>query len=759
MRSQSLKKYFQKNRGRSDRKGNGVEKGELEWFRRYGPDLVMGIVFAFILSLMFPTGKSFQFADLKEGRVYVGSEIIAPFTFAVNKSDDEYQADIEEARASVAPVFEREKSITDSQLEKLTFFLDQLLLLLKEGTSQREDLEALFRDFGIVMSEEDLINILTGFDPEDTENSLVQKRHDAFVALNEIIITQVRELFASGILDVEKSGFLKTTQKISLRQDGEEVLEDLDFYQDMGEVYNSVLEKLRDIEELNEKRIKIAYQIVTHFIVPNVLYDGKETESRVENAIANVPLAKDQVLAGERIIDSHQRVTKQHIDKLNSLAAEKAERGEVSGFWARLAPNLGKYLLCLALLSFLVIFLWQDRREVVEDRKQLLMIALTILVIALLTFACNRTGLSSYLIPVSMAAIIITIFFDTYVGFLTSLVLSFLIGAMRGDEYGIVFVSLLVCSAAVLSVSLVRTRNWVLRSMAAVTAAYLFSITVHNFLSYASLRDIMIDWGFGMANGFLAPMFAYGLVIVLEYAFDMTTDMTLLELSDLNQPLLRQLAMQAPGTYHHSIMVGNLAEAAAEAIGANALLARVGAYYHDIGKLEKPEYFVENQAKGRNPQEKLSPAMSSLILLNHVRKGAEMAHLHGLPKEIEAFIYQHHGTALMSYFYQKAVQQSAEEKVVEDKYRYPGPRPKSRETAIVMLADAVEAASRTLKDPSPSRLRNLVEGIIDERFKNGELDDSPLTLQDLSKIAEAFQKILNGVFHGRVEYPAREASN
>ena len=169
--------------------------------------------------------------------------------------------------------------------------------------------------------------------------------------------------------------------------------------------------------------------------------------------------------------------------------------------------------------------------------------------------------------------------------------------------------------------------------------------------------------------------------------------------------------------------------------------------------MEKPEYFVENQIKGRNPQEKLTPSMSSLILGNHVRKGAEMARQHNLPKEIEAFIYQHHGTSLMKYFYQKALENSTEEQVSENEFRYPGPRPQSRETAIVMMADAVEAASRTLKDPPPSRIKGLVEQLIDERFKSGELDDSPLTLHDLHKISDAFQKILNGVFHGRIEYP------
>ena len=258
--------------------------------------------------------------------------------------------------------------------------------------------------------------------------------------------------------------------------------------------------------------------------------------------------------------------------------------------------------------------------------------------------------------------------------------------------------------------------------------------------------------GFGLMNGFLSPIFAYGLIMIFEYLFNMTTDMTLLELSDLNHPVLRQLALQAPGTFHHSLMVGNLAEAAAEAIGGYGLLARVGAYYHDIGKMEKPEYFVENQARGRNPQERLTPTMSALVLLNHVRRGSEMARELRLPQVVEAFIHQHHGTSLMTYFYQKAIEQR-KENVADTEFRYPGPRPQTKETAVVMLADAVEATSRTLKDPSPNRIRQIVDHIVDERFRSGELDASPLTLQDLSKISDAFYKILNGLFHRRIEYP------
>ncbi len=734
---------------------NGNEKTNKSWFKAYGIEIIGGILLAVLITLLFPRGKSFQFADLREGRVYVGSEIIAPFTFFVNKSEEEYSADIKKARENVVPVFEK----TDTELPvRLENFLDRLLLLLKNQKTTKEDIGALFREYGIIVSGEDILFIISGFQGKITNTSLrinagiVQRRVRIFETLSETIKQLVKELYSAGIINIDKNDLSSNVTKLSIRQGREEIFEELVYYNDVKEAKNILLEKLRSVLAENEKQIKICYQIASNFIVPNVIYNKQETDSRIEDAVANVPLAKDQVLAGERIIDSHERITRQHIDKLHSLAIAKAEQGQMSGFWSRLTPYIGKFFMVCSILGLLVLFLYRQRRSIFQ-KKKLLLVALIFLIISLFSYVFDQVNIPSYLIPVSIGAIIVTIFFDTYTGFLTSLSVSLLVGAMKGDEYGITVVSIIVCTVAIISVSRVRTRNWILRSMAMIAGAYLVSITIHGFVSYTPFKVMLVDWGYGVANGIMSPIISLGLVIIFEFMFDMTTDMTLLELSDLNQPLLRRLAMHAPGTYHHSIMVGNLSEAASEAIGGNALLARVGSYYHDIGKLEKPEYFVENQTKGRNPQEKLSPSMSSLILLNHVRKGAEMAKQYGLPHEIESFINQHHGTALMSFFYQKAIEQRTDETLSENEFRYPGPRPKSIETAIVMLADAVEAASRTLKEPSPSRIRGLVEQIIDERFKSGELDDSPLTLQDLSKISEVFQKILNGIFHGRIAYP------
>jgi hypothetical protein len=268
-------------------------------------------------------------------------------------------------------------------------------------------------------------------------------------------------------------------------------------------------------------------------------------------------------------------------------------------------------------------------------------------------------------------------------------------------------------------------------------------------------EDFVTLLGLGIISAALAVVFSFFFVPFFESLFGITTDLTLLELSDLNHPLLKRLALEAPGTYHHSITVGNLCEAAAKSIGANPLLARVGAYFHDIGKIEIPEYFVENQLSVKSRHEALTPTMSALILSSHVKRGRALGEKEDIPDDVLNFIEEHHGTMVQTYFYNKAVEQCGDPKDM-DKFRYPGPKPQIRETGIAMLADAVEAASRTLEEPKPARINNLIQRIINDRFQSGELNECPLTLRDLAKIKEAFSQVLIAAFHHRIDYPKRK---
>ncbi len=734
----------------------------LEFVKPYKYALLGLFLLALAIVWMFPREKTFEFSDLKEGKVYIGPEIIAPFTFAVNKSHEEYTADVKKAQQSVAPVFKKDEELTQEQQRLLREFLDQIIQKLRDAGNDFSKVKSVFQSQGLIVNDDDIQLLIRLDSVTDELGGTKSGRQNGTIVLQRFrtiytaVIHVFKKITTAGILDIEKAKLNPPATKISIRLAGQEFLENIDYCYDLKEAQSYMLEYFRKEANLTEPRVKIAYQIGNRFLKPNLFYDQAETRSRIEEAVALVPLAKDQVLAGERIINSHERITKEHIDKLNSYALAKAERKREEGILYRMFLGFGKLITVTLIFSIFIAFVWVEKRMILDTPRYLLLIGIVVLLTILMTFIINEFNLSPYLIPVGTGAMIVAIFFDAYAGLLYILSIGLLLGTMRGNEYSITFITIFIGSFAILSVRKVRTRNWILRSILTVILAYMAAITVLELLNYLSIKELLTNLGLGMITGLITPIFAYALIMIFEKTFGMTTDMTLLELSDLNHPLLRQLAMEAPGTYHHSITVGSLAEAAAEAIGGNSLLARVGAYYHDIGKVEKPEYFVENQVRGRNPQEKLTPTMSSLVLLNHVRRGLEMAKQYRLPAVIEAFIAEHHGTSLMNYFYQKALEQSEGESVAQNAFRYPGPRPRTRETGIVMLADAVEAATRSLRDPSPSRIKTVVEQIIDERFKSGELDDTPFTLRDLSRISEAFQKIIYGIFHRRIEYPQPE---
>ncbi len=754
--------WLERVRGRFLRRRRAARK-EKQWGARAIMRLQLGVAVVMVLSvaLMFPGSGSIGTFTLREGDVYIGEQIIAPFTFAINKSPQEYAADVEAAKRRAAPVFVRHAEIATQQLAAMASFLEELHALWSAPLSQprkSDSLSTLFARYAIPLSGDDVSFFLETKAPPRRTRPGRKLNGEGAARLLSTVREVAEELLSVGILDVEKEKLPGGGGKLSVQSGGVETLEPLAYYRGPKEAQEFALQRIRASFGEEPRLTRIAFQLLLRFLQPNVLLDQRETESRIAAEVASVPRAKGMVLEGERIIDSHEKVTAHHVEILNSLAEARAERSAQT--FARQAVRfLGRVLLSGLCFLVLVVFARRARPLVRNDPRHLLLLALVVILVVAVAYGINRLSLSANLIPIAVAGMLLTIFFDARLAFVATVILGGILGAMRGNDFGVFMTSVLVGSASILSVTKVRKRNWVVRALVITSLAYVVSITVLGLVRDASLAELVREWAYGLTNGVVSPIIAYGLVVVFELAFEITTDMTYLELSDLNSPLLRELALNAPGTYHHSIMVGNLAEAGAEVIGANGLLVRVGAYYHDIGKMDKPDYFVENQRSGRNPQDRLSPTMSALVLLNHVRRGSEMAVEHGLPAEIRDCIEQHHGTSVMSYFYQKAKEQNGENSVREDEFRYPGPKPQSKETALLMLADAVEAASRSLKDPSVSRLRTLVAQIIDERFRAGELDESPLTLRDLNKVGEAFLKILIGRYHRRVEYPKPEQNH
>jgi putative nucleotidyltransferase with HDIG domain len=467
-------------------------------------------------------------------------------------------------------------------------------------------------------------------------------------------------------------------------------------------------------------------------------------------------LSRGFVYENEKIVDRNERITPEIRKKLVSLAAKMEEMGMQGGGIRRILPTLGKMGFVLMLFFLLVVFVELEQPMLLRQIKSVLLFSLIIFIFSIVTFFLHRFETSEYLVPTAMAAMLLGTLFDSKVGYAGTAILSILTGALWGNDFNLMAVSFFVGIVGVLVIKRVRSRSQLITAILYVVGAYIVAITFMGFLRSLPFREILSQYPYGAINGLLTPILTYGLLPLVEAAFDITTDFSLLELSNLNYPLLKELSVRAPGTYHHSIIVGNLAETASHTVGANSLLARVGSYYHDIGKMDKAEYFVENQLGPENPHEKLTTRMSALILGNHVKKGLELAEKTRLPTSIRDIIVQHHGTTYMSFFYQKAVAKDGADEVNENDYRYPGPRPQTKEAAIVMLADVVEAATRSLKGPTHSRLKGLIEELVDERFQEGELDESPLTLRDLERIKESFLTILAGIFHARLEYPDRE---
>jgi len=371
----------------------------------------------------------------------------------------------------------------------------------------------------------------------------------------------------------------------------------------------------------------------------------------------------------------------------------------------------------------------------------------------------QKWRVSVYAIPLALAPMLITALFDMRLGVMSAFFLALLVGVLEHFNFELTLLCALAGAVGAYAIAGVRQRAHMYRAIVYLALVNTAVALALNSTAPAGMKTVVGGLAenvyFGLAGALLTPIIVFGVMPFFESLFGFTTDITLLELSDLNRPLLKRLALEAPGTYHHATVVGALAEAAAKAIDANSLLARVGAYYHDIGKTDIAEYFVENQTGLKSRHDSLTPSMSAIILASHVRKGRQLGEEADLPDDVLNFIDEHHGTMVMLYFYHKARLQGAGEEV-EPEFHYPGPKPQTRESAIVMLADGVEAASRTLDDPTPARVQALAQKIIDDRYHAGQLEECALTLAQLAKIRESFVQMLLAMFHHRTPYPLQQ---
>lgn len=699
----------------------------------------LGLLLVAILTVLAPEHRYFQPIGLPREGDISKTDIIAPFPFFVMKDEAVLERERQAAAEDVLPLFDYNASVLEVQQKMMSLFFEEI-------EKARQQSQASGQPPGLVgdhrLSEETTKLLL------NPEKAKVVEAEAERLGMN---------LLKIGIVAGDSLRLEKPTKFVRVRRGDVEYEQQVDELLTEARIREIMLKEVRAKFKNDDLAAKATYEIGLLFSTPNLVYNKSETEKRKQEAMEAVPTTKGMVLKDEKIVGSHERVTKTALEKLRSLALAKQERDGLGRSWSFLYPVLGRLLFNAFVIAFLTTYILLYRQKVFVDNRLLLLLSLIVVGQMIIVYLVRvMAGASEYLVPISIAAMLTAILFDAQLGGVMALAVSLLFGNMEGFDLATTLMALMVGTTAAYSVTKVRHRREFYRPMAFISLAYVFSIGFIGMMRLTPAGILLRDFGLGVLNGVGTPIVTSGILFIFEGLFHVSTDITLLELSDTNRPLLREIALKAPGTYHHSINVGYLAEAAAEAIGAHSLLARVASYYHDIGKLEKPEYFVENQNHGsRNPHDRLTASMSSLILMAHIKDGVELASQAKLPRAIIDIIQQHHGTSLMTFFYQKALDQGAG-KGVQEAYRYPGPKPETKEAAIVMLADSVEATSRTLEEAKPSRLKGMVMKIIQEKLAAGELDNCELTLKDLRKIGESFFHILSGTFHQRVEYPQGE---
>lgn len=736
----NLKEFSKDLKNLDFRSGNGIK-------------LFIAISTILILFLLLPSYENIE-SNYEVGAIWSSEDLIAPFSFPVYKDEKEYEQEKKDAIKNVALVFDKVGDKTNLN-DSITKFMDEMREILakaenleknKEGYINSESLDSYKARLGVELSF-----------PEWERLFLIYKNESgnylniSFKDFISLVSQSILEVSKNNIINFDKSKIV--SKKISIKKDNDKLqeVEGIENVFDRNEILNLLKVKYNGIIK-DSLLSKAAEKISEHFVNENLLYNNDLTNLEIQNRIEQIPKTIGIVRENERIISKHDPINRFTKMKLDSYKKVRMERIGVQDMFLQ---QIGKLFTIIILVIILCLFLYYIRPKVYTDNLKLIIISSLILIEGFFSYISLKIDVNApveLLIFVPVASILLTIIFDSRLAFYITTVICFFVAAIRGGDYAIGFISFCGAVLAIFSERDIKNRSQIFRSFFFILIGYTFSILAINFVRIEDSQKLWMKLLFGVVNAIMSPVMAYGLLIFYERVFKVTTDLTLLELSDFNHPLLKELSSKAPGTFHHSIIMGNLSEAAAESIGANQIRARVGCYYHDIGKISKPQYFIENQLDQTNKHNELNPSISTKIIISHVKDGIDLAKKHKLPQEIIDFIPMHHGTTLVSYFYDKA-KSATKEEVIDYIYRYTGPKPQTKETGIVMLADAIEASTRTIEDPSPQKLENKIKEVIRTRFMEGELDECDLTLKDLTKIKESFLKILLGIHHHRLKYP------
>ena len=733
-----------------------------------------------MISFLFPRGKvlkySYQVNDI------ASDEIIAPFTFPILKSDERLQLDLNDRKKSIPYIFNRDDQIVSQSISALKEFfnlvkdlrnahwrLDQSKKLVyemrynkqyekaqSEYNSDSTNLAVITKNFSKLypfISNKGNWNDYVSLQDNSRDLKTLSKH-------NELILQICRNRWSEGIYDINIKDIF--SRRVTVNQgDVPDLASPMDF-NDLELAWTKSKKELISSLDDNDAFRNIGYDLIIEFMKPNLLFDQQTTEQKQNESLDKVPRSQGVVLKNELIVDANMRITSDVLLKLRSLSNAVMEKEKRTGILKQMQGFFGRIILLSVILSLFFAFLAIYKKNIFENWKLVLLIAIVFFIQLIISnIVLLQLELSEYLIPFTIGAMTLTILFDAQVGFMAIASMAILMGLMMGQGIDLIIVSLFCSTVAIYSIRRLRKRSQLFSTMFALIGASLFVAIGIGLFKDHSWEIIFRDIQFLTINSVLAPIFTYGLVGIFEMFFDITTDLTLIELLDYDHPLLKRAQQETNGTFNHSIVVGNLAEACANSIGAHSLLCRVGAYYHDIGKMEKSEYFIENQFGVDNKHNKITSTMSARIIRAHVKEGLKLAKEYGLPKIVSDFIPMHHGTTRVEYFYRLALEQAEKDKtkVDESAFRYPGPKPNTKETGILMLCEAIEAAVRSIKEPDILKIEAMIDKIINQRIEDGQLSECPLTLDELRKIkgtvdgTTGMLPVLRGIYHIRVEYP------
>jgi putative nucleotidyltransferase with HDIG domain len=665
----------------------------------------MMLICVFAITMYLPKQPRFRY-EFEKGKVWLNKDLVSPFSFAVLKTNSQLANDKAEALKNILPIYLYKNDVFDLQKDA---FLDEIDVKWKSNALD--------------------------------ENAKESHKLMALKVLQKIYQKGIIAAIAKHQKQDIYYDFSLLNNNVSTKINS----------QDLFTTETALLYFKNNFNSVDVRVKNLVIELVQSHLIPNVIYDEKLTDLIALETVNSISTTKGMVQEGELIVTKEQVVNDDVYQKLLSFKETYEAQTKTSGNVALV--YIGQLLLVAFIISLLMVFLYLFRKDIFADNRLLLLLLLVITsMLLVLTYAIKINLASLYYLPFCIVPIIIRILFDTRLALNLHLLVILIAGFFVPNSFEFVFYQTTAGMVAIYSI-----KNLVKREQLLISASFILLSYFVSFISILLLREgnlNAIDWVNFVPFVFsvLLSLLAYPLIYAFERVFGITSDVALIELTNTNNKLLRELALKAPGTFQHSLQVANLAEAAIFKIGGNSLLVRAGALYHDIGKMENPQFFIENQNTAASPHDKLSYEQSAQYIIRHVHKGIEISRKNKLPESVIDFIRTHHGNTRVDYFYQSFLKNSPEQFVDDNIFRYPGPIPFSKETGVLMLADSVEAASRSLKNPDAKNINDLVDRIINYKLAQNQLDNCDLTLKDLETIKLIFKTMLMSVYHVRIDY-------